>query len=902
MTSRLLLIDGHIDLNGKAVHRGSLVERLTDLEVSLLKHLSAHNGELVSYPTLLEEVWGYHPQTRTRTIAKLVHRLRKRIELEPGNPRHLLTVPGTGLRFLPQPPPPKSDLIGRSSELAALHMRNRDRLTVTGPPGVGKSSLVREYSALHPIETCLISLGGGQQDFLKLMALGLGVELGASTTTAEAIHRFTHAMRNRPVEQLYILDGADRFLTDPALGQLMDAVPQTTFWLTARKTLPRTTPFNVGPLPVDGAIDLFLKHAPSAELNETQVGKLAQALDCLPLAIVFIAARASLLSPKQMLARLDELLNALHSRSDSGLHGALAWSWSALSEPQQQLLGRLSSFNSIFSAEAAAYVASEEEPDHPPSMEILEAFDALRSRHLLRIQHRDGENWLSLYTLVRSFAAQQTPEAYQRGCQRHWQYYGWLSQPILYRGRLASPTQMKRIRQAAPEIQCALERAIQANAPEASALSLASQDTRAFRLPLEAQRRLLDQGIALAQTPAEAAAAHLARAQLSLRHGQKLSILLKDTEKARSLDEHAGTHGLAWRLEALAQRSDPETARRALAQAITLSKGDLHAEGQTALVEGILAEDNGDIQAAIQAYERADEAAAAGDASELRQLACFHLGLLLMGARRFVDARAYCIETVAIADRHGWTRSRISGLGLLGRIALEEDRLDDALELYSAARASWESLREPGKEALVCIEHASLLADMGEIEDARAGLGAIHRDPFFIPLVRAQALSYEAFIDHRLGSYAIARRRLRDAERLIGERYPGIVKQMQLNRAVILADADQPERARALMEDCVTAMAPIDEEKGLWLRLARAHLAASEGRLADARGVLGEGQALLRQLRPTQRKRILGSSSAGGAGWVTTRISSRTLKQTLEILSQAIERRAQPAVRSSSVP
>ena len=77
--------------------------RLTLMESELLRHLVRNDGKVVSRKQILEEVWGLHEDTDTRAIDNFIVRLRRYIEDDPGNPRHLLTVRGVGYRFLAQP-------------------------------------------------------------------------------------------------------------------------------------------------------------------------------------------------------------------------------------------------------------------------------------------------------------------------------------------------------------------------------------------------------------------------------------------------------------------------------------------------------------------------------------------------------------------------------------------------------------------------------------------------------------------------------------------------------------------------------------------------------------------------------------------------------------------------------
>jgi two-component system, OmpR family, alkaline phosphatase synthesis response regulator PhoP len=73
--------------------------RLTLMEAQLLRYLIQRQGNVVSRKAILEEVWGVHEDTDTRAIDNFIVRLRRQIEDEPGQPRHLLTVRGVGYRF-----------------------------------------------------------------------------------------------------------------------------------------------------------------------------------------------------------------------------------------------------------------------------------------------------------------------------------------------------------------------------------------------------------------------------------------------------------------------------------------------------------------------------------------------------------------------------------------------------------------------------------------------------------------------------------------------------------------------------------------------------------------------------------------------------------------------------------
>jgi DNA-binding response OmpR family regulator len=85
----------------KATVRGKAHE-LTRLEVELLRHFAANPDRLVPREELLAQVWGYEPDTATRTVDTFIMRVRKIVEPDPSKPVYLRSVRGQGYRFLPK--------------------------------------------------------------------------------------------------------------------------------------------------------------------------------------------------------------------------------------------------------------------------------------------------------------------------------------------------------------------------------------------------------------------------------------------------------------------------------------------------------------------------------------------------------------------------------------------------------------------------------------------------------------------------------------------------------------------------------------------------------------------------------------------------------------------------------
>ncbi len=86
----------------RATASGAPVE-LTALEFELLAYFTERLGEVVTREDLLADVWGVPRTLKTRTVDVFVSRLRKLIEPEPTQPRHLLSVRGVGYRLVVDP-------------------------------------------------------------------------------------------------------------------------------------------------------------------------------------------------------------------------------------------------------------------------------------------------------------------------------------------------------------------------------------------------------------------------------------------------------------------------------------------------------------------------------------------------------------------------------------------------------------------------------------------------------------------------------------------------------------------------------------------------------------------------------------------------------------------------------
>ena len=80
--------------------------RMTSREAALMRFLAQHPHQSLSRRRLLQEVWGYKESVVSRTVDTTIRRLRRKLEVDPKKPEHLITVHGLGYRFEPLPPQP----------------------------------------------------------------------------------------------------------------------------------------------------------------------------------------------------------------------------------------------------------------------------------------------------------------------------------------------------------------------------------------------------------------------------------------------------------------------------------------------------------------------------------------------------------------------------------------------------------------------------------------------------------------------------------------------------------------------------------------------------------------------------------------------------------------------------
>jgi predicted ATPase/DNA-binding CsgD family transcriptional regulator/DNA-binding XRE family transcriptional regulator len=297
--------------------------------------------------------------------------------------------PGT----IPITPAPPTLLIGRDQALADVRTLLQDPLvrliTLTGPGGVGKTSLALEVAQhageVFPDNGVFVPLESLDDpgSLLSWIAGRIGIIGTPQGSEVAALQRYFEHRR-----ALLILDNFEHLL--PAAREVADLLrvtPELTVLVTSRAPLRLRgeREYPVGPLAVpdlsriptpeeirlSGAVQLFVERArasnPSFVLsqeNATAVTAICRRLDGLPLALELAAARLRVLSPTELLARLDQSLPLLTGgprdlpERQRTIRQTIDWSYRILGPAEQDLFRRLSIFVGGWDAAAAEAIGS----------------------------------------------------------------------------------------------------------------------------------------------------------------------------------------------------------------------------------------------------------------------------------------------------------------------------------------------------------------------------------------------------------------------------------------------------------------------------------------------------------------------------------------------------------------
>ena len=301
---------------------------------------------------------------------------------------------------LPVQPTP---LVGRKHELdevLSLSGRNDVRLlTLTGPGGSGKTRLALQAAAElvedYPDGVWFVPLASVTD--VEFVLPAIATTLGAKDGLGDYLHDRT---------TLLVLDNLEHLIeTGPRLAELLAAAPQLTILATSRERLALAAEheYAVPPLPVADAVELFVARArqldPRFEPGDS-VAEICLRLDRLPLALELVAARVKVLTPDQILSRLERPLDLLASgprdlpERQRTLRNTIAWSYGLLDETERSLFARLAVFPGSFDLDAAEDIAAAD----------LDQLQSLVDKSLLR--HTQAGRFFMLET-IRDYAVEQ---------------------------------------------------------------------------------------------------------------------------------------------------------------------------------------------------------------------------------------------------------------------------------------------------------------------------------------------------------------------------------------------------------------------------------------------------------------------------------------------------------------
>ena len=95
-----LFSDVYLNFKRNEVKKGNTQIKLSAMEFKVMHYFVQREGEVIERNQLLNEVWGYENYPSTRTVDNFILNLRKKIEDDHTNPKHLLTIHGAGYKFV----------------------------------------------------------------------------------------------------------------------------------------------------------------------------------------------------------------------------------------------------------------------------------------------------------------------------------------------------------------------------------------------------------------------------------------------------------------------------------------------------------------------------------------------------------------------------------------------------------------------------------------------------------------------------------------------------------------------------------------------------------------------------------------------------------------------------------
>ena len=335
-------------------------------------------------------------------------------------------------------PAPVTSFVGREATLAEVVqlLREHRLVTLTGPPGVGKSRLGQEAarSIEHevPDGVWVADLARAVRSADVPGVVARAIDSRTRAGDRDALARVITCLRD--AEALLVIDGCGRVVGEAArlAAAVLAECPGVRVLVTSREVLhlegeARVT---VAPLTVSqagaseiagsAAVQLFAERARAArrgfELTPEAVSLVAEIcrrLDGLPLAIELAAARVNVLGLREILAALDRRFALLggRERGDSeavrSLETLVAWSYDLLHADEKALLQQLATFRGGGSLPALRAAAARHELDDATVIHLL---GTLTDKSIVAPWFPDGEARYDLLDTVREYVLERLTE------------------------------------------------------------------------------------------------------------------------------------------------------------------------------------------------------------------------------------------------------------------------------------------------------------------------------------------------------------------------------------------------------------------------------------------------------------------------------------------------------------
>ena len=333
-------------------------------------------------------------------------------------------------------PTPLTALLGRDAEVrdAAALLAGHRLVTLTGPGGVGKTRLAieaaRAASPSFPDGVTFVDLSAlrAAELVLPTIAQSLGTHAPAGQSLDDALADHINERR-----LLLVLDNLEQVVAAAAgIAALLTACPHLAVLATSRVLLGvrGESALPVEPLPIPDAgeptadvaaspaVALFVARAREARpgfapdaAELATVAAICRRLDGLPLAVELAAARARLLPPAALLARLERTLPILAAGArdlpdrQRTMASAIAWSHDLLAADEQVLFRRLAVFVGGCTLEAAEAVAGSLGSLQGP---VLDGLAVLVDNSLLRQEAGpNGDGRFRMFETVREFGLER---------------------------------------------------------------------------------------------------------------------------------------------------------------------------------------------------------------------------------------------------------------------------------------------------------------------------------------------------------------------------------------------------------------------------------------------------------------------------------------------------------------